>query len=131
MAVTFLFVFPTPTSDRTIEYVSVVHAQELPKETASPVKRLPLCSCILYARALGVAIPNSTDAVDLKPNSVPVVGGLVLLTYSSGISHVAVITALLEGGVMVTEANYRRCKEGQRLISWKDPNLRGFWVPSP
>lgn len=87
------------------------------------------CSCVVYARQRGVAIPYNTDAGDLVPNSPPTPGGLVLLRYPKA-DHVAVITGFTEHGVMVREGNYKHCKETIREIRFDDRALRGFWTPS-
>lgn len=84
------------------------------------------CSCIKTARLLGANIPMGTNASDLKPNSTPVVGGLVLLSYSKA-HHVAYIAELQEKGVLIREGNYKRCEYTERLIPYDYKYITGFW----
>jgi len=82
------------------------------------------CSCIKSARHFGVPLPH-LDAKDIKPNSLPVVGGLALFNYS-GMAHVAVITSLEAEGFRVREGNKDFCEFGQRFVRWDGENLKGF-----
>lgn len=85
-----------------------------------------LCSCVKYARSRGVPIPMNTDAVDMVGNSIPMEGGLVLLTYPKA-DHVAVIVSLEEEYMVIDEANYKRCKHTQRRIPYSSKHIKGFW----
>lgn len=84
------------------------------------------CSCIKGARGYGVPIPLGTDAKDIKGNSSPVIGGLVLFRYPKD-DHVAVIEGF-NGGFEVVEWNYRKgpCVATRRTVAWNDPAIRGF-----
>lgn len=87
------------------------------------------CSCIKTARAEGTDIPYNTNAEDLQPNSVPVVGGLVLIKYPN-IEHVARIIAFLENGLQVVEGlelPTGECVRRIRTIPFDYPFIRGFW----
>ncbi len=95
-------------------------------ETVAPSNAL-FCSCINYARSLGIKIPL-VDADELTPNAPALVGNLVLLKYKSGLSHVAVITDLEPEGVYIKEANYHKCQKGERFIPFTDSNIIGFWT---
>ena len=87
------------------------------------------CSCVKFARALGVKIPPKTDAEDIKSNSTPQVGGLVLFKYSN-LDHVAVITALNASNFEVREANFKEpCLASRRTVSYQDKAIRGFHTP--
>lgn len=87
------------------------------------------CSCVQFARALGVKIPPKTDAKDLKPNATPQIGGLVLLKYGK-LDHVATITSLGSQDFSVREANYQSpCQITKRTITYQDKAIRGFWSP--
>lgn len=85
--------------------------------------RWTVCSCVRYARVLGVQIPIGTSAWDLLPNTSPAVGKLVLINGN----HVAVISKITEAGFWIKEANYTACKTGTRFIKWNDKSIRGFW----
>ena len=90
-----------------------------------------LCSCVRTARWLGVDVPmvDATYFQSFK-HQTPARNGLVLLSYKSGLDHVAVIKDFQEDGLLVVEGNYKPCQMTTRLIKWSDPNLRGFWSPS-
>ena len=87
--------------------------------------RFTPCSCIQYAKALGVKIPKGNSAWDLMPNSKPAVGRLVLINGN----HVAVITSMTEKGFFIREANWQPCKTGSRFIPWNSKSIRGFYSP--
>lgn len=87
-----------------------------------------LCSCVVYASRFILLPPIKTPA-DLPTNSYPLIGGAVLLEYSIGGSHIGIITKFVEGGFEIREANFRRCKESFRFISWQDTHIRGFYSP--
>lgn len=86
------------------------------------------CSCIKYARALGVRIPTVQSASDLQPNGIASIGNLVLLHYSTE-DHVAVIEGFTKDGtgLIVRESNFSPCKVGTRIIALSDPHIAGFW----
>ena len=85
------------------------------------------CSCIVTAREYGIDIPIGTNASDFIPNSVPVVGGLILLSYPND-DHIAVIVEFRDDGFWVYEGNFEPGVQGYRLISYKDLSIRGFWI---
>lgn len=85
-----------------------------------------LCSCIKYARSIGVNLPYNTNASDVVANSRPTIGGLVLLDYGN-IEHVAIIQEFTDTGFKVKESNYRKCKETERIIQFDSPFIRGFY----
>lgn len=87
------------------------------------------CSCILTARALGVPIPANTNAGELKPNSYPAINGLILFKYDE-YYHASKIIGFQEDGILVIEGNFKRCEITERIISFSDPALRGFWYPT-
>lgn len=60
------------------------------------------------------------------PNSVPIVGGVVIMQYGD-LPHVAYIKALETDGILVSEANYHHCQFDTRLIRWDDPHIVGFF----
>ena len=83
------------------------------------------CNCYAYA-SLFMKLPKMAQ---IKPNSIPVVGSIVIMNYR-GVKHVSVITGLSKDGVMVKEANFTPCLVGKRFISFKDPFLVGFFNPA-
>lgn len=89
------------------------------------------CSCIQYARALGVSIPPNTNAWDLEPNiglGEVKKGDLVLLKYSTGSSHVGVFWGL-EGDVLeVRQSNLEPCKAETIYVHVDDQILFGYWT---
>ena len=96
------------------------------KETKTEVSIF--CSCIETARAEGVDIPIGTNAGDLKPNSLPVIGALILLKYKNA-DHVAKILEFKAEGFLVVEGNFKPCQRGTRIVYYIDSFIRGFWIP--
>jgi len=84
-----------------------------PKETRNKI--LASCSCIKGLRTFGVYIPLNTNAKDLKPNSMPVVGRVVLFNYS-GVYHAALITSMNTESFSIKETNFIKCKYSERKI---------------
>lgn len=110
----------------------IAQAQTLSKEdvASSTVKvatNSQYCSCVSTARNLGVDIPLNMNASDFKPNSTPVINGLVILQYPKA-WHVAVITGFTDDGFSVVEGNYKPCQKDTRVLKWNDPHIVGFWV---
>lgn len=84
------------------------------------------CSCIQTARLFGLNLPRG-DAKDLMPNSPPIEGGGVLLSYHSGtVQHVAYIQSILPEGLWIQEGNFHKCEYSERFIPWNSPHIRGF-----
>lgn len=63
------------------------------------------------------------------PNSFPVVGGVVLLTYGD-IEHIAYIQFIMLGGMWIGEGNYKSNQYTERFISFDDKHIRGFYFKS-
>lgn len=115
-------------ADTTIRPFVDGKAQDRPKMAESdPIRDDTACSCIKTARAEGIDIPIGTNAVDLKPNSSPEIGALILLSYPNT-EHVAKILAFTGEGFLVTEGNFKPCERGERIIYYIDPFIRGFWT---
>ena len=107
-----------------ISFAKPVYAFE--KERVVEVaKESVYCSCIATARMLGANLPKG-DAKDLKRNSPPTVGGVVILRYGS-VYHTSYIQYLFPGGMWVQEGNKIPCKYSERFIFFTDPNIIGFW----
>ncbi|MCF7836021.1 MAG: hypothetical protein K9M15_02775 [Candidatus Marinimicrobia bacterium] len=85
-----------------------------------------LCSCVLFARRYADFPPIHSPA-DLQPNTFPEIGVAVLLDYSIGGSHIAIVTGWADGGFKIMEANYFRCRSSERVIKWSDTHIRGFY----
>lgn len=120
----------TPAPSSVPETPGLVKAEEWSEKEASVLESIDssvYCSCVLTARAYGVNIPFNTDARDLKPNSPPAIGGLVLLSYPKA-EHVATIVALGPDSMKVVEGNMRHCQRDERWIAYTDYHIRGFWV---
>ena len=83
-----------------------------------------VCNCFSFVKT---KIRNIPQMDDIKPNSVPTVGGIVIMNYR-GVKHIAYIEKILENGVLVFESNYRPCSLGKRVIEWTDPSLIGYWT---
>lgn len=85
-----------------------------------------VCSCVKYARALIGNVPLQ-NASQFVPNTKLHVGALAVFKYSSGVSHVAVVTSVKESSFTVKEANYKPCLTSTRNVSTDDEALIGFW----
>lgn len=86
-----------------------------------------VCSCVSFAKSIGVKIPIIGNAKNLIPNSVyPRVGGVVILVYN-GTYHLAVIERISPDGIHVVESNLERCKKGRRIIKFDNKNIVGYW----
>ncbi len=85
------------------------------------------CSCIKGARNLGVNIPIGTDAQDLKSNSVPTIGSLILLKYENGVSHVGVIQKITDSTFVFESYNRIPCLHSVDEIGMNSPFIVGFW----
>jgi len=85
-------------------------------------------SCVLTARWLGLDLPRG-DAVDLVPNSAPVVGGGLIIKYQEDTAHVAVIKGFDIHGYMVAEGNYKYNEITHRTIPYDDERIIGFYRP--
>ena len=107
-----------------ISFVKPVYAFEKERVAGVPVNEI-LCSCVKYARSIGVKIPYGTNASDIPNQGTPVIGGLILLEYE-GYSHVAVIQEFTDKGFKVKESNFQPCLKTERVISYEDIFIRGF-----
>lgn len=97
--------------------------------TSTPAVVLPepdptSCNCWSYLQTRIKDLPLMNQ---VKPNSTPVVGGVVILDYH-GVPHVAYIEALEDDGVLVSESNYKHCTYDKRVISWTDKALVGYYT---
>lgn len=87
------------------------------------------CSCVRYARSLGLPIPYNTNAINLKPNTEISLGVGALFSEEQG--HVAVVVEILEDGFWVDEGDYKKCERTKRFIKFDNPynKLIGFYKP--
>lgn len=105
-----------------------------PQAISSPTEEvIPIeCSCVKYAQSLIPEIPL-WDAIDYPVNTIkPKVGDIIKLQYYNATTtnytyHIAVIKEITEEGYQVKEANYEKCKEGERFILLNDDNIIGFF----
>lgn len=86
------------------------------------------CSCVSFSRAVTGFNQTVGFARNWPRNSIdPVVGG-VLIENISKAGHVSVITGFTDAGIVVKEANYRRCSlTSGRIIPYNSPTIIGFW----
>lgn len=84
------------------------------------------CSCIKTARYLGLPLPPTPYAGDLRANTKkPEKGDGVLLTYETD-EHIAVILDIVGDNFLIGEGNFRECQYTERLIPFDDIHIRGF-----
>lgn len=88
-----------------------------------------ICSCVLYAKTL-TGYEKSIGLAKNWPinNQTPQIGAVVILN-ESYLGHVAVVEAVFENTIVITEANYIPCKVGSRELNKNDKNIRGYYVP--
>lgn len=94
-------------------------------------------TCIYVQRAHGaesnvkyscVNVSDSSSS-ELKPNSVPVVGGFVLLQYTNGLSHAAKILEFVTNGIVViegAETSDGKCANLNKEIPYDSTAIKGF-----
>ena len=82
-----------------------------------------VCSCINYLKTLGVTV--SGYAGDIKANSIPKAGGVILLSYNE--EHAAYIKELKTDGMVILEANFKPCQKSSRFIDYNDSHIRGYY----
>ena len=107
------------------------------QQATEPIKTKPVdinCSCVLYAENItGVKI--KLDAIDYPINTItPQKGDLIKLQYYNAtttkyIYHLSVIKEITEEGYAITEANFEKCKAGERIIPKDDKHILGFFNP--
>lgn len=94
----------------------------LPEVIPDPI----LCNCWLNIKRIYPTLPNSATVVrEAKMEQ----GPIAVFKYH-GVQHFAIVTGIGMGEFHISETNYRKCKKGQRTISYTDPNLIGFYTPS-
>lgn len=89
-------------------------------------KEILACSCIKYARSLGVPIPHGTDARDIESRDTPTIGGLALFKFKNNTYHVGVIVEMRSDAFRIKQANKKPCEIDEEWIFWTNPWLTGF-----
>jgi hypothetical protein len=86
------------------------------------------CSCVLYGKQLtGYSNPVGYARNWPKNSTEPTIGGVVI-TSESNVGHVAVITGIQGGKLILREANFIPCKETiGRELDINSPLILGFW----
>lgn len=88
------------------------------------------CSCVTYARwKSGINVGSIGFARNHPINShIPQVGA-IMVTSESAAGHVAVVTAVNNTTLTVSEANYVRCKVSSRTLAKDSAFIRGYYFP--
>jgi hypothetical protein len=81
------------------------------------------CSCVRYARSLGVELPYELQPKDLQPNARIEVGISALFIEN----HIGVVSGIGKKGFWIKESNYVECEITERFINFNDYRLRGFY----
>lgn len=97
-----------------------------PAVTAPVAVEVPLANCWEYVKRQIPTLPNTKD---LKPNSTPQKGAVVIFEYPGNLMHYAVLTTFDGDGFWVDENNYKAGVTAPRWVRFNDPAIRGFWVP--
>uniref|UniRef100_A0A6H1ZTX5 Uncharacterized protein n=1 Tax=viral metagenome TaxID=1070528 RepID=A0A6H1ZTX5_9ZZZZ len=90
---------------------------------------LEKCSCLAYMRELGHDFPRVPDPSYLKPNSPPVIGGLILLDFK--LPHIGEVLDFRPGVILYKERILfnGQCSTKINWISYGDKRIRGFYSP--
>ena len=110
----------------------VIHEQPVVEpKVAEVTANTVFCSCVRYVRSKIPEFP-SNDAKNIKPNSVPVAGGVIILKYwnkelGQELYHVAYIESFTEKGFLVSETNFKKCQRTDREVLFTDKAIVGFW----
>ena len=82
-----------------------------------------ICNCFTELKRLGVKISRG----EFNPNTpYPRVGGAVFLIYG-GVKHYAYVESVASDGIHIKESNYYRCERSQRVLSFNDSHIIGYW----
>lgn len=107
-----------------------VEAQPFPYEKPKPLQPKPApkntyCSCVKYVKSL-VGVQESWGwAGRIKPTSHNPEIGKVVITKEGG-GHVGLVLEVTETKIKITEANYKKCKKGERWININNPLIKGY-----
>lgn len=126
-------VAPEPVAYQSLPPIETTVEYHKPIATTTPEiaekKETIYCSCVKTARAEGLDLPRG-NAIDLVPNSVPTIGGGILISYGEGVddSHVGVIVDFTDEGYTTVNGNIEECERTIDVIAYNDPRIRGFWT---
>ncbi len=129
--------FPPPTQlDQSAwvdTQINVAYKPNPPAEYIPPPPRPPrstYCSCVNYVKAL-TGFRTSIGMAKYWPrNSVAATVGAVVITNESRYGHVAFIAGIEGNELILSEANYSRCrKTNGRRLNISAPSIIGYWIP--
>jgi len=111
----------------------IVEPEAVYSPNSEVVEERPIeCSCVRYVNSLEPTTPLF-DAIDYPVNTInPKVGDIIKLQYYNATTtrytyHIARIKTIDEGGYTIQEANFEKCKKGERTIAKDDENIIGFF----
>ena len=84
------------------------------------------CSCVRYARSLGVELPYDLIPIDLGPNTDIEIGAVAIFREKL-CGHIGVVTRIGDKGFWIKESNYVECEITERWISFEDHRLIGYY----
>ena len=84
-----------------------------------------VCNCFSYVMTKLGRLPRLDD---ILPGSPAIRGAIAIFNYD-GVRHIAYTEEVNNEWITVSEANYIKCRVGQRTIHIDDPALRGFYIP--
>ena len=126
--------------EKAISLTMVYELETLPQPNYEDASRLyrewqadqikETCSCVLFSKRLTGFTQSVGYAKNWPKNSeVPVIGGVVITSESSGFNtgHVAVISEINGDTLTLLEANFERCKHTTRKIKTNDKVILGYW----
>ena len=87
-----------------------------------------LCNCYTYVKERIPELPNTSE---LKGNTVPEKGAVVLFEYvgedGEAVKHYAILRTFEGDGFWVDENNYKKCVTSPRYVYFNDKSIKGFW----
>ena len=80
------------------------------------------CNCYLYMKSLFPSLPRTAD---LKPNTTPNIGTVVIFDYP----HFGKIVGLDHEGFWLDDTNWGGPGYRTHFMLWTNPHIKGFWKP--
>jgi len=109
-------------------YSDLADFQPVRAVSVKPKQNTTFCSCVLYGKQLtGYSKPVGYARNWERNSTEPIVGGVVI-TRESSVGHIAVITGIQGGKLILREANFTPCKETiGRELDINSPLILGYW----
>lgn len=119
---------PAPNKPSNFDVLYNRYTPSEPKPKPAPT--YTYCSCVTFAKALvGFSTPIGYARYWPRNSQIPQVGSVVI-TSEGPFGHVAVVESIEGNQLILTEANYAKCrKTSGRRLSIDSPYILGYWTP--